>query len=362
MHQTSRHLLIFLAAGFMLMSKPCMAEKVVAEGVGTTCEDALRQAKNLATERVSGSYLNSQRSLYNDSHLEERLNEYTSGVVTSFRILESSGEQPCKVTIDANVDIERSRILSPPIANKSIDLGHIGALVDKRKDGINMISTLINQPDQYSVDVSDISYTPGAGVTQINFEIRNITYSAQWRADIEALLSVQSKPRIYEKPGAGSLVKGLLTLVALPVLIPAAIIAAPFMDSKPKALPQDPNGSICFETDSKFEKLNCYDGTLATELINQLSNMTYSIALKDLSNNLHRIAPERRFSLIKQYWAPVMLHAESSSERRQNFIVVGANDFPRQEQLYMKDFYLKHGMGLSFIVGTPTPNQLVSNY
>ena len=334
-----------------------MAEKVVAEGVGTTCDDALRQAKNLATERIAGSYLNSERSLHNDVTLQETVNEYTSGVVTSYKILESTGEYPCKIRIEANVDIERSKVLAPPITNKSLDLGHIGALVNKRKDGVNMISKLVNRPDQFNVDIGEFSYTPWSDSTQIKFNIRKISYSAQWKADIQALLSVQNKPRVYEKMGAGSIAKGLLTLVALPVLIPAIIIAAPFMDSKPnqKVLPQDPNTSVCFEVDNSLKKLNCYDGSLAVELIKQLSQMKYSAALKDSSNNLYRIPHQSHFSLIKNYRSPAILQAEDTKENRQDFILIGSADFPREEQINIENRSLAQGTGLAFIVGEPTP-------
>jgi hypothetical protein len=327
------------------------ADTVITEGVGSTCDDALRQAKTQATERIAGSYLNSQRSLRNDSMLEESVSEYTSGVVTSFSILNTDGLQPCKVRIQAVVDIEKSKLLAPPIANNSVDLGYIGSLVDKRKDGISMAMQLINRPEHFSVDMSEMQFQNASGRTQIEFDIRKISYSGQWQADIEALLSVQKKPQIYERPGAASIGKGLLALVALPVLIPAIIIAAPFMKPEPKKEPQSPDSSLCFQDTANPDLLNCYDGSLATEVMNQLTNMAYSVVLKDPSNNLYRLAPEQRISLLQEYWSPVPLITENSSERRQRFILVGVSGLPRKEQLHIDDRLLKQGMGLSFVVG-----------
>lgn len=346
------HLFGALLLALMLISSGARsADTVIAEGIGTTCDDALRQAKNLATERIAGSYVNSQRSLRNDSMLEESVNEYTSGVVTSFSILSSDGQQPCKVKIQAVVDIEKSKLLAPPIANNSVDLGHIGSLVDKRKDGILIASQLINRPEHFSVDMSEMTFQNASGRTQIEFDIRKISYTGQWQADLEALLSVQKKPQIYERPGAASIGKGLLALVALPILIPAIIIAAPFMKPEPKKEPQNPENSLCFQDSSNRDQFNCYDGSLATEVMNQLYNMAYSVVLKDPSNNLYRLAPEQRISLLQEYWAPVPLITENSSERRQRFIIVGASGLPRKENLYIDDRLLKQGMGLSFVVG-----------
>ena len=341
-----------LAVFTLAPSVALSAETVITEGIGTTCDDALRQAKNQATERIAGSYLNSRRSLRNDSMLEESVNEYTSGVVTSFSVLSSDGFQPCKVRIQAVVDIEKSKLLAPPITNNSVDLGHIGSLVDKRKDGISMARQLINRPEHFYVDMSDMGFQNGSGRTHLEFEIRKITYSAQWQADIEAMLSVQKKPQIYERPGAASIGKGLLALVALPVLSPAIIIAAPFMKPEPKKEPQNPESSLCFQNTSNADLLNCSDGPLATEVMNQLSNMAYSIVLKAPSNELYRLAPEQRISFLQEYWSPTPFITENSTERRQRFILVGASGFPRKENLHIDDSLLKHGMGLSFAVGS----------
>lgn len=354
MNNVVRFLFIAIVTFTLVLSGAHASETVITQGIGTTCDDALRQAKSLATERVAGSFLKSQRTLRNDTSLEESLNEYTGGVVTSFKILQTDGAQPCTVSIQASVDIEQTKIIAPPIARNSLDLGHIGAVIEKRKDASDIVSKLINRPDQFTVDISDVSYTAGSGMTQIDFEIKRITSSAQWRADLEALLSVQSKPQIYEQPGLGTIAKGLLALVALPVLIPAAIIAAPFSEPQPKRVPQNPDTSICFSADNKLDKLACYDGPVAAEIVKQLSEMTYFVVLKDPSNKLYRISTNQRLFMVHHYWSPVALEAEGSTEKRQRFILIGSSDFPRKEQLYVDDHYLKQGMGLAFVVGKPT--------
>lgn len=345
---------IYIALVAFALSDARASETVITQGIGTTCDDALRQAKSLATERVAGSYLKSYRTLHNDTSLEESVNEYTGGVVTSFKILQSDGAQPCTVSIAANVDIEKSKILAPPIVKNSIDLGHIGTVVEKRKDASDIVSKLINRPDQFTVDISDVSYSPGTSLTQIDFDIKKITYTEQWKADLEALLSVQNKPQIYERPGLGTIAKGLLGLIALPVLIPAAIIAAPFSEPQPERMAQNPDASICFPADKKLDKLACYDGPVAAEIIRQLSSMAYVVVLKDPSSKLYKLSTEQRFSMIHYYWSPISLDTEETTEKRQSFMLIGTADFPKKEQLYVDDRYLKQGMGLAFVVGKPS--------
>lgn len=339
----------FLLAFVILHSAHSIsAETVITEGIGTTCDDALRQAKNLATERIAGSYINSQRLLLNDTKFEESIKEFTGGVVTSFSVLSSDGNQPCKVKIQAAVDIDTSKRIALPISNNTVDLGYIGSLVENRKDGISMAKHLINRPEHFSVDMSELAFKNVSGRTYIEYEIKKITYSRQWQSDIEAMLYVQKKPQVYEPP---SIAKGLVTLIALPVLIPAIIIAAPFMTTQPKKEPQNPENSLCFNDLKNPELLNCYDGPLATEVMNQLANMSYNLLLKDPTNNLYRFAPERTISFLQEYQSPLPLKTEDTTERRQRFILVAASGLPIRESIYVDDSLLKQGMGLSLVIG-----------
>ena len=305
-------------------------EAVIAQGVGNSGEDALRQAKSHATEQVAGSFVNSQRTLQNDRFLKESLNEYTAGVVTKFKVLETDGAAPCKVTIEAELDIDRSLVTAAPIASKGIDLGHVGFLIENRKVGKVILKSLVDRPDQFRVNISKVAFTQHTSSTQIDALIERITYTEQWANDLEALLSVQSKPRVYEKP---SLAKALFTLVTLPIALPIAIVAAPFTDKPQADNPQNTEGSLCFRQTEDFNKLNCYEGPLAFELTNQLADMSIRAALKDDAGNTHPLPYEKRISLISTYFSPVPLQGQNSNERRQKFLVISPAGLPFKESI-----------------------------
>lgn len=323
------------------------SQPVTVQGTGISCEDALKQAKSQAIEQISGSFISNQRTLKNDRTLEESLNEYTAGVITTFKIIDTDHASPCKVTIQAMLDADRSLVTSAPIANRSVDLGHLGSLAQNRTEGIAILSSLVDRPDQFRVDVSKVSFTQEAGTTRVDLSIEKLTYTEQWANDLEALLSVQSEPHIYEKPSLG---KALLTLFAIPITLPLAIVSAPFTNANAHNKVQNSENSICFSKDTQFNTLNCYDGPLASELIKQLSDISIRPVLKDHLGNLHPLPQQRRVSMIANYIAPIPLKRAGENERRQNFIVIGATGFPARESIRLRDRLLTPGFTLDFMV------------
>ena len=323
------------------------SQPVMVQGTGFSCEDALRQAKSQAIEQISGSFINSQRTLKNDRALEESLNEYTAGVITTFKIIDTDSASPCKVTIQATLDADRSLVTSAPIEDQRVDLGHVGYLASNRKDGFAILSALVDRPDQFRIDVSKVSFTQQLGTTRVDLLIEKLTYTEQWANDLEALLSVQSEPHIYEKPSLG---KALLTLFAIPVTLPLAIVTAPFTNANAHNKVQNPENSICFSKDTQFNTLNCYEGPLASELIKQLSDLSIRPVLKDHLGNLHPLPQQRRISMVTNYTAQYPLQRAGGNERRQNFIVIGTTDFPARESIKLNDALLTPGFSLGFNV------------
>lgn len=346
---STRVLQAALASILLIPAATCLyaGQPVTAQGSGVSCEDALKQAKSQATEQIAGSFINSRRSLRNDHVLEESVTEYTSGVVTTFKIIETDNSSPCRVTIQAELDADRSLVTSAPISEGGVDLGHIGSLAVNRMEGISILGRLVDRPDHFRVDVSKVAFTQKEQSTQIDLLIDKLSYTEQWANDLEAVLSVQNKPHVYAKPSVG---KALFTLLTLPITLPLAIIAAPFTEAKTPKDTQNPENSICFNQDSQFNSFNCYNGPLASELMKQLSDMTIRPVLKDNSGDLHPLPQQRRISMVASYTAPIPLQRIGENERRQNFIVIGATDFPARESIRLNDHLLTPGFTLGFTV------------
>jgi hypothetical protein len=109
-----------------------------------------------------------------------------------------------------------------------------------------------------------------------------IVPSPKWMTDLESFLAVHGTKYTYrEKNPWLEIGKGLLAIAALPVLIPVAIIVAPFATKDSKASPANPadSFSLCFPGK---EEVNCYQGWAANEIYQQLNSATIvAIMAKD---------------------------------------------------------------------------------
>lgn len=66
-------------------------QTVIAEGSGNTCQEALGQAKIVASDKVVGSFVNSQKSLVSDKYYTESINEYSGVWFVSTRCWRARG-------------------------------------------------------------------------------------------------------------------------------------------------------------------------------------------------------------------------------------------------------------------------------
>jgi hypothetical protein len=125
------------------------SQTVLAEGTGNTCQEALGQAKVQASDKVVGSFVNSQKSLIADKYYAESLNEYSGGVVRQYTVLESKGVSPCVVKISAEVYLDKKNIALNP-NSRSLNLGEVGRFVDKQDEARATLRALIMRPNMFS--------------------------------------------------------------------------------------------------------------------------------------------------------------------------------------------------------------------
>lgn len=324
------------------------SQAFITEGIGSTCADALKQAKSLAIENATGSYVISKKSLTADKYYDESLTEFSGGVVTSFHIIKSDGEQPCLVRIYAEINIDST---SRELLTKEnrIDLGEIGAYAENRLDGQSIIEKLLNNPEHFNVETSDVYINTNSESTQIDFKISKITFSKSLKSDLEALLSIQEKPMVYEKPGWKSFGKGLFTLLSLPIKIPTAIFIPNLFSEEQRDKRRYSGSGLCFR-ERMDEKINCYHGPLSEYLATKLQLMKYKVILTNEQDKASTLFAERNISLLSEYYSPVRLQTEESSEGRQQFILAEYPDIIQNESITLSTKLLKPGLVLNVIV------------
>ena len=88
-------------------------KRVVAEAKAKDCDSALSQAKINAADNAAGTFVHGQRTLLEDRFYSENLNEYTSGVVRRYNVMEKSGGSPCRIRIEAWVEPGRAKVDLP---------------------------------------------------------------------------------------------------------------------------------------------------------------------------------------------------------------------------------------------------------
>jgi|GEM_PF-6296164 len=261
----------------VLLMSACSSVKhdktvVQSDGYGRDCTEALKQAKLKAAEDYKGTFLNSQRSLVNDAKFSETLDEYSGGVVQSYKVKSSSGGAPCVVSIEAKVSPDTRSIAVN--SETSLDLGGVERHLNHKAATRELLHKLIQRPELIKVEsrtIDPVVYEDGSVGMSVKFT--KIVPSPKWVTDLESFLAVHGTKYTYrEKNSWAEIGKGLLAIAALPVLIPVAIIVAPFTNNRAnKAPPPNPGESfsLCF---AGKEEVNCYQGWAADEIYRQIGS------------------------------------------------------------------------------------------
>ena len=268
-----------VSMSFFLLLTSCATVKqtnpmVHAEGVGLDCKEAIKQAKLKAAEDYKGTFVNSRRTLVNDKAYSESVDEYSGGVVQSYKVKSTSGNSPCFVSIEATLVPDTKSITVN--SETSLDLGGVERHLNQQTSTREMLRKMIHRPEMIKVEsrsIDPVSYNDGSVGMAVNFT--KIVPSPKWLSDLESFLSVHGSKQTYrERNALAEIAKGLLAIAALPVLIPVAIVIAPFTEHKAgKPAQANPNDqfSLCF---AGKDEVNCYQGWAADDIYQQMSSAT----------------------------------------------------------------------------------------
>lgn len=246
-------------------------QTVTAEGSGATCQEALNQAKVVASDKVVGSFINSQKSLVSDKYYSESVNEYSGGVVRQYTILESTGQSPCRVKISAEVSLDKKNVALNPNA-RTLNLGEVGRFVEKQDEARATLAALIQRPGMFSARMDRLNVSTDHNKNaQIVLQVSDVSPSDKWYSDLESFLNVQGERVDFERAKWTDIGKSFLAIVAAPVTVPLGLTSSPFNNQTPRgtALPNG-EGLLCFKNDPQYESLRCYQTWLAAEAIRQL--------------------------------------------------------------------------------------------
>ena len=261
-------------------------QTVLAEGSGNTCQEALAQAKVVASDKVVGSFINSQKSLVADKYYSESLNEYSGGVVRQYTILESKGDSPCRVKISADVYLDKKNVALNPNA-RSLNLGEVGRFVEKQDEARTTLTALIQRPQMFSARMDRLHVsTDNRNNAQIVLQVSDVSPSEKWYSDLESFLNVQGQRVDFERAKWSDIGKSVLSLIAAPIAVPLGMAPSPFRNQTPRGTELvNGEGLVCFKNDPQYESLRCYQTWLAGDVVRQL-RMTQLMLVERSNDNV----------------------------------------------------------------------------
>ncbi|MFM8501558.1 MAG: hypothetical protein ACKOAC_05995 [Fluviibacter sp.] len=283
-----QHLLLVVAAATLTAcaSSPKVGDQqtVIAEGTGATCQEALGQAKLVASDKVVGSFVNSQKSLVSDKYYTESVNEYSGGVVRQYTVLESKGESPCRVKISAEVYLDKKNIALGPNA-RTLNLGEVGRFVEKQDEARQTLAALIQRPAMFSARMDRLHVsTDSKGNAQIVLQVSDVSPSEKWYSDLESFLNLQGQRVDFERSKWSDIGKSVLSLIAAPVAVPLGLAPSPFRNQTSRGTEiVNGEGLLCFRNDPQYESLRCYQTWLAGDALRQLRSI--QLMLVERSND-----------------------------------------------------------------------------
>ena len=281
-------------------AKVAEQQTVLAEGTGTTCQEALAQAKVVASDKAVGSFINSQKSLVADKYYSESLNEYSGGVVRNYTILESKGDSPCSVKIKADVYLDKKNIALNP-NTRSLNLGEVGRFVEKQDEARATLAALIQRPQMFSARMDRLYVsTDSKQNAQIVLQVSDVAPSEKWLSDLESFLKVQGERVDFERAKWSDIGKSMLSLIAAPITVPLGLAPSVFRHQQARGTELvNGEGLICFRNDPQYESLRCYQTWLAGDAI-RLLRSTQLMLVERSSDNVTSTCRFRR--VLTRWW------------------------------------------------------------
>lgn len=304
------HLLPSTRAALFVLLSGCAAgnlngkniQSVTVVGTGNDCNEALQQAKVLASDSVTGSFVDSKKTLLNDTQYYERINEYSGGIVRSYKVLETLTGQPCSVKISAEVAFDKQNIAVAGAGN-SLVLEEVAQYVTKQDEAQKLAYTLVRRPEMFTTRIDRVTVvSEKGGDALLSFDTVAVYPSEKWYSDLESFLKVEGEYIEYSR--SSSLIglgKSIVTIAALPLLIPLAILLAPFKKDKESVAKGETEELLCFKGDKSYDTLRCYKSSVVNEVKKSLASAQLWVGTKSAENmDLFMRVNAAGFSLLSQ--------------------------------------------------------------
>lgn len=251
----------------LLTAISAQAEVVTVTGYGKNFESALANAKTLAVEQVTGTWLNGEESL-EDSKYSERITQYNGGVIKKYDVIKATENE---VTIRADVDVVKDN----RVGTKSFDVpaSTRQALVERAEKNMQIgkaVEVLDDKNKAFQVVVKNVQYANLGANTEVTIQA-TIGWSPKWISDVGSLAKTVDQKNSPDSDLRNEAVASM-TIAGMGMFgTVGAIVGSVFNEvASAPPRPKNPEPMVCFGSRKSSVAKECYN------LNSQFSNFMYS--------------------------------------------------------------------------------------
>lgn len=255
------------------------AVEATATGYGHTADEALQNAKVLATEYAASTFLTGKKELINGEY-KETLGQYNGGLIKSYVVKSTSAStNGYEVTIDADVDSDKvNAIITTGNTAPSEVSNQLEKSISEYGQTRAAFIAVSNVSPMFGVEVDAVNYESRGNVVMVSYHA-HLKWSPKWIDDMETLVKTIDRPIPVSTATTDLLyIAGVLSTIFNPMAYSTIFNAARASENKPT-----PDDAICFTSDPKKGLDSCY-GVLKLppyEAIPKLINVRATVNFHD---------------------------------------------------------------------------------
>lgn len=271
-----------------------VATEVVVTGYGSSYEAALKDAKTQATERVVGTWLNSEQS-YDNGKYDEHMVQYNGGVIAKYEVLSRDANS---VTIKAQVEKNKTNtVIGHSVEVPNSIRENLASIAEKNSQIAEAVQYLNDKNKAIAIAVNKIDYVNLGERTRVTLDV-TFGWNPKWISDVESLavtIDQKTLPTSNARPAIAA--AGVTSAIGLfgPI---GAIVGSMLYSPVAGPSPTDkPESAICFGTTRTWTPSKCY-------IVNSpMTNFTSStpFELQGLSNKSKVIISNGNVDNLKLY-------------------------------------------------------------
>jgi hypothetical protein len=189
--------------------------RVIAEGVGTTADDALKDAFRAAVRQTVGTMVDAETLVRNDTVISDKVLTYSDGIVSVYDVIKRENRDGLyRVTISARVERRRvaERLRKANVRVRSLDGKDLAAEVSTRKDAREGAAGLLQSVLK---EAPDLLVAEAKRTTAKDYDDDTQTLSVEVRVKVDKNKYADYFRRLVQVLGKISLAKDAVSLEAI---------------------------------------------------------------------------------------------------------------------------------------------------